>query len=163
MRGAKLTILERSPILMRPRVSWRLAAAFVLLTALVACSSNGSKAVTTGGPSTSAEVDFGVSMAKRGLWAEALFRFQQSDMDRPNDPEILNNMAVAYEAVGQFEKALETYKRALQAGPSNSDLKRNYSAFIAFYQSYRPDAETDASPTEESEAVESSSEPEGAK
>ena len=149
---------------MRPRVSWRLAAAFVLLTAMVvACSSNGSKGVTTGGPSLNSEVDFGVSMAKRGLWAEALFRFQQADKDRPNDPEILNNMAVAYEAVGKFEEALDTYKRALQAGPTNSDLKRNYSAFIAFYQSYRPDAETDASPTEESEAVESSSESEGAK
>ncbi len=153
---------------MRPRVSWRLAAAFVLLTAMVvACSSNGSKGVTTGGPSLNAEVDFGVSMAKRGLWAEALFRFQQADMDRPNDPEILNNMAVAYEAVGQFDEALETYKRALQAGPTNSDLKRNYSAFIAFYQSYRPDAEpdaeTDVNETEDSELAAPDSASEGAK
>jgi tetratricopeptide (TPR) repeat protein len=124
---------------MRLRVSWRLAAAFVLLTALVACSSNGSKGVTTGGPSLNSEVDFGVSMAKRGLWA------------------------VAYEAVGKFEEALDTYKRALQAGPTNSDLKRNYSAFIAFYQSYRPDAETDANQTEDSEAVEPDSASEGAK
>lgn len=153
---------------MRPRVSWRLAAAVVLLTVLVACSSNGSKGVTTGGPSVNSEVDFGVSMAKRGLWAEALFRFQQADMDRPNDPEILNNMAVAYEAVGQFEEALDTYKQALQAGPTNSDLKRNYSAFIAFYQSYRPEAETDANQTEDSETedgeeVEPDSASEGAK
>jgi type IV pilus assembly protein PilF len=148
---------------MRPRVSWRLAAAFVLLTVLVACSSNGSKGVTTGGPSLNSEVDFGVSMAKRGLWAEALFRFQQADMDRPNDPEILNNMAVAYEAVGKFEEALDTYKRALQAGPTNSDLKRNYSAFIAFYQSYRPDAEADANQTEDGEAVDPDSASEGAK
>ena len=146
---------------MRPRVSWRLAAAFVLLTASMACSSNGSKAVTTGGPSLSSEVDFGVSMAKRGLWAEALFRFQQADKGRPNDPEILNNMAVAYEAVGQFEEALETYKKALQAGPSNSDLKRNYSAFIAFYQSYRPEAETDADQIEGGEAGEPDPAPEG--
>ena len=148
---------------MRPRVPWCLAAAFVLLAVSVACSSRGSQAVTTGGPSLNSEVDFGVSMAKRGLWAEALFRFQQADKDRPNDPEILNNMAVAYEAVGQFEEALETYKRALQAGPTNSDLKRNYSAFIAFYQSYRPDAATDADATEGSEPVELESSPEGAK
>ena len=148
---------------MRPRVPWCLAAAFVLLAVSVACSSSGSQAVTTGGPSLNSEVDFGVSMAKRGLWAEALFRFQQDDKDRPNDPEILNNMAVAYEAVGQFEEALETYKRALQAGPTNSDLKRNYSAFIAFYQSYRPDAATDADATEGSEPVELESPPEGAK
>jgi len=144
---------------MRLRVSWRLAAAFLLLPALMACSGNGSKSVATGGPSLNTEVDFGVAMAKRGLWAEALFRFQQADMERPNDAEILNNLAVAYEAVGQFDEALEAYKRGLQAGPSNRELKRNYSAFIAFYQSYKPDAEADSGETEESEPVEPESTP----
>ncbi len=139
---------------MRLRVSWRLAAAFFLLVAWVACSSNGSKGVATGGPSLNSEVDFGISMAKRGLWAEALFRFQQADRERPNDPEVLNNLAVAYEAVGQFDEALETYKRALQAGASNRGLKRNYSAFIAFYQSYKPDAEADPNPPESSDVPE---------
>jgi len=93
-------------------------------------------------------------MAKRGLWAEALFRFHQADRERPNDPEVLNNLAVAYEAVGQFDEALETYKRALQAGGSNRGLKRNYSAFIAFYQSYKPDAEADPNPPEGSDVPE---------
>ena len=148
---------------MRLRASWRLAAAFVLLTALVACSSNGSKGVATGGPSLNSEVDFGVSMAKRGLWAEALFRFQQADKERPNDPEILNNLAVAYEAVGQFDEALETYKKALQAGPSNRELKRNYSAFIAFYQSYKPDAEPEAGPTESDDSAEPEAESGGSR
>jgi type IV pilus assembly protein PilF len=153
MRGEELTDLERSPILIPSRVCWRLAAAFVLLPALVACSSNGSKGVVTGGPSLNSEVDFGVSMAKRGLWAEALFRFQQADEERPNDPEVLNNLAVAYEAVGQFEQALETYKRALEISPSNRELKRNYSAFIAFYQSYKPEAGNDTNPPEDSEST----------
>jgi Tfp pilus assembly protein PilF len=139
---------------MRLRVSWRLAAVFFLLAAWVACSSNGSKGVDTGGPSLNSEVDFGISMAKRGLWAEALFRFQQADRERPNDPKVLNNLAVAYEAVGQFDEALETYKRALQAGASNRGLKRNYSAFIAFYQSYKPDAEADPNPPEGSDVPE---------
>jgi Tfp pilus assembly protein PilF len=88
--------------------------------------------------SVDADIEFGVDMAKQGLWSEALFRFQQANQARPNDGQILNNLAVAYEAVGNFEKALEVYQQALRADPANSDLKRNYSAFSQFYQSFRP-------------------------
>lgn len=88
--------------------------------------------------SVDADIDFGVDMARKGLWSEALFRFQQADKAEPNTGRILNNMAVAYEAVGNYEKALECYQRALRADPSNSDLKRNYSAFSQFYQAFRP-------------------------
>ncbi|MGB3564084.1 MAG: tetratricopeptide repeat protein [Thermoanaerobaculia bacterium] len=91
-----------------------------------------------GSKAVDADIDFGVDMARQGLWSEALFRFQQADKAQPNDGRILNNMAVAYEAVGNFEKALECYKRALQADPGNSELKRNYSAFSQFYQAFQP-------------------------
>ncbi len=89
-------------------------------------------------PKTDAQVSFGVDMARKGLWSEALFRFQQADKARPNDPHILNNLAVAYEAVGQYEEALKTYKMALQSSPSNRELKRNYSTFMEFYQAFHP-------------------------
>lgn len=85
-----------------------------------------------------ADIEFGVQMARKGLWSEALFRFRQADRARPNDGRILNNMAVAYEAVGQYEKALECYQKALRADPANRELKRNYSAFSQFYQAFRP-------------------------
>ena len=95
-------------------------------------------------PKTDAQVSFGVDMARKGLWSEALFRFQQADKAKPNDPHILNNLAVAYEAVGQYDEALETYKKALQSSPSNRELKRNYSSFMEFYQAFRPTEEEDA-------------------
>ena len=88
--------------------------------------------------SVDADIEFGVDMARQGLWSEALFRFQQADKAQPNDGRILNSMAVAYEAVGNFEKALEFYQKALRADPANSELKRNYSAFSQFYQAFRP-------------------------
>lgn len=102
------------------------------------------------------QMSFGVDMAKRGLWREALFRFQRARQLDPNLPRVLNNLAVAYEAVGDFDRALEHYKMALAADPSNRDLKKNYARFVEFYQSFRPveesseaaendDAETDAS------------------
>ncbi len=100
-----------------------------------------------------AQLEFGVEMAKRGLWSEALFRFKQAERANPNDPRILNNMAVSFEALGQFDKALDFYQRALKADRGNRDLRRNYSRFIEFYRAFKPDrvdAEDleDASPEE---------------
>lgn len=108
-------------------------------------------------PSASAQLSFGVEMAKRGLWSEALFRFQQADRMAPNDPKTLNNLAVAYEAVGRFDDALDYYKQALQASPSSKDLRKNYARFVEFYQGFKPDGPEDGSePLEPSEEVDNS-------
>jgi Tfp pilus assembly protein PilF len=85
---------------------------------------------------------FGVQMAKEGLWQEALFRFERADRLDPRNPRILNNLAVAQEANGQFDAALETYRRALALAPGSRDLKDNYARFVDFYQSYRPEGST---------------------
>ena len=107
------------------------------------------------GPSPAAakdQLNFGVEMAQRGLWSEALFRFKQAEKAQPGDPRVLNNLAVAYEAVGLFEEALETYKAALKADPANRELRRNYARFIEFYQAFKPDAEEEEAPREEAES-----------
>ncbi len=85
------------------------------------------------------QLAFGVKMAKRGLWSEALFRFRQAQKTQPDNPRVLNNLAVAYEAVGLFDEALETYKAALKADPANKELRRNYARFIEFYQAFKPE------------------------
>ena len=89
------------------------------------------------------QLSFGVQMAKRGLWSEALFRFRQAEKTQPGNPRLLNNLAVAYEAVGLFEEALESYKAALKADPANKELRRNYARFIEFYQAFKPDEESE--------------------
>lgn len=89
-------------------------------------------------PKAGSQLEFGVDMAKRGLWNEALFRFQQARRERPSDPQVLNNIAVAYEALGLFEQALEAYREALDASPGSRELRANYSRFLEFYQSFRP-------------------------
>src|SRR5262245_31651767 len=79
-------------------------------------------ALTLGAPAVAEKADraakeqlsFGVDMARRGLWNEALFRFEQVRKSLPNDPRVLNNLAVAYEAVGRFEEAETLYNQALQ-------------------------------------------------
>ena len=98
------------------------------------------------------QVAFGVNMAGRGLWNEALFRFRQAEKSQPGDARILNNLAVAYEAVGKFDEALGYYKRALKANSSSREVKRNYSRFVEFYQAFKPDEDDpEKSATEESE------------
>lgn len=97
--------------------------------------------------SPDAQLSFGIQMARQGLWSEAVFRFKQAERMDPGEPRILNNMAVAYEALGQFDLALETYQRALKASPSNSELKRNYSRFVEFYRNFRAETEEEATAT----------------
>ncbi len=108
-------------------------AAWIAVAACVA----GVGAFAAGGAES--QLAFGVQMAKRGLWNEALFRFLEAERLEPGNPRILNNLAVACEAVGRFDDALEYYRRALAADPGNKDLKRNYASFLEFYQGFRPD------------------------
>lgn len=87
------------------------------------------------------QLEFGVKMAQRGLWSEALFRFRQAERLAPESPSVLNNLAVAHEALGRFEEALEIYRRALELDPDNAGLRRNYARFVEFYQSFKPPEE----------------------
>ncbi len=77
-------------------------------------------------------------MARRGLWREALFRFRQAERLDPDNPRIYNNLAVAYEATGEFDRALEYYQKALRAAPDNRETRGNYARFVEFYQAFRP-------------------------
>ena len=114
-----------------------------------------------------AQLEFGVEMARRGLWSEALFRFRQAERANPSDPRILNNLAVAYEALGRFEDALEQYQKAIKADRGNRELRRNYSRFIEFYRAFKPDQtgagtqDGEGAPPAESEDAVASNQPSG--
>lgn len=101
----------------------------------------------------SSQIQFGIDMARRGLWNEALFRFEQARRERPSDAKVLNNLAVACEAVGRFDEALELYKEASRLAPGNRGLKLNYSKFLEFYQNFRPRRPGEAPPLGAAEVV----------
>ena len=108
----------------------RVLAAAVAAGAL-ACAS-------TGGPSQSAHADLreGVRVAQLGYWQEAFFRFNRANLTAPGDEAILNDLAVAQEALGRYDDALATYKLALKKAPKNAAIRRNYARFAEFFTSY---------------------------
>jgi tetratricopeptide (TPR) repeat protein len=106
-----------------------LLAAFLLLTA---CGGG------YGRPNqASSQLAFGVDMARRGLWDEALFRFREAERLDPGNPRIQSNLGVAYEASGQFDKALEHYQSALKLSPNDKEIRANYARFVEFYQGFK--------------------------
>jgi len=118
-----------------------LAAAAAVLS--VACGSSTSRTVES-------NLELGVQAARRSYWQEAEFRFQRASLAAPSDSEVLNNLAVAQEALGRYDEALQTYKKALQNDPRNTAIRRNYARFAEFYTSYargvRPKRDLDETP-----------------
>lgn len=84
------------------------------------------------------QLQFGVRMAQQGLWSEALFRFEKARQMDPGNPRVLNNIAVALEAAGRYDEALEAYREALRVAPGHRGLSENYAHFVEFYESFRP-------------------------
>lgn len=116
----------------------KVARSAVTMSVLLGSLWSASGALAKSAPNAKSQLAFGVDMAKRGLWSEALFRFEQAKLLAPGNVSILNNLAVCYEAGGRFEEALETYREALRLAPENRAVKQNYSRFAEFYQGYRP-------------------------
>ncbi|HYM62656.1 MAG TPA: tetratricopeptide repeat protein [Thermoanaerobaculia bacterium] len=78
------------------------------------------------------QANFGVQAARMNLWREALFRFRRAVDMNPGDAMLRNNLAVAYEATGDFEKARESYVEALKLDRSNQYIQKNFSRFNEF-------------------------------
>lgn len=110
--------------------------AALLLTPSGALAGSKNKPVTP-----KSQLQFGVKMAQQGLWSEALFRFEQAEKLGASPTTVYNNMAVAYEALGAFEQARESYRKALELDPSNASLRGNYARFVEFYQSFKPEGD----------------------
>ncbi len=76
-----------------------------------------------------AQVEFGISVAQKGLWREAIFRWKKAVEIDPTYAAAWNNLAIAYEHEGQFESARDAYERALKLEPNNNFIHQNYDFF----------------------------------
>ena len=75
------------------------------------------------------QVEFGIEVAQRGLWREAIYRWERATQLDPTYAAAYNNLAIAYEHEGQLEKARGAYEKALALEPDNAMIKQNFDLF----------------------------------
>jgi tetratricopeptide (TPR) repeat protein len=99
-----------------------------------------------------------IELEARGDYANALTSYRLALRERPDDPKVLQNIAIAFSKTGQPEEAIRHYRRALEIEPSLAGahyglafllLKRQDTAgcaahLEAFLRTSRRDAESAA-------------------
>jgi Tfp pilus assembly protein PilF len=84
----------------------------------------------------SRELKFGARVARKGLWSEARFRFEEAARLAPGDARAHNNLALSQEALGNYAAAFDEYKKALELAPTDREIQKNYQHFAEFYTAY---------------------------
>jgi Tfp pilus assembly protein PilF len=92
------------------------------------------------------EVAFGIDVARRGLWQEAHFRFEQATRLNPDSASAFNDLGVTLEQQGEFDKARAAYERALQLEPKNVSIQQNYDLFREADEKRNKKLKKDAAP-----------------
>jgi Flp pilus assembly protein TadD len=75
------------------------------------------------------QIEFGIAVAQRGLWREAIYRWERAAQIDPTYAAAHNNLAIAYEHEGDLEKARAAYEKAVELEPNNTYIKQNYELF----------------------------------
>jgi len=125
--------LRTSNLILRHRVAFVLVLTVVALTA--ACAGN--PAAKPLPASADTDLEFAGQMALRGNWREAIFRWEQAIAAGHDSSRVRNNLAVAYERLGEFDRASEEYEKALELGRGDKQIQENYRQFLRFYRDYK--------------------------
>ncbi|PYR20879.1 MAG: hypothetical protein DMF98_22980 [Acidobacteria bacterium] len=107
-----------------PRMNIRLA----ILLAVVAVAL-ASPSFADARTDAKAQVAFGINVAQRGLWREAIYRWERAVEIDPTYAAAYNDLAIAYEHEGQLDKARKAYEKALELDPNNTQVRQNYELF----------------------------------
>jgi len=95
----------------------------ILIAALVAA------AACASAPRRNDDFSFGNILAQRGLWKDALYRWQLALRVMPENAALHNNIAIAYEQLGRPAEAEQEYLLALKLAPGNEHIRNNYDRF----------------------------------
>ena len=76
-----------------------------------------------------AQVAFGMDVAQKGLWREAIYRWEKAVEIDPTYAAAFNDLAIGYEHEGQLEKARKAYEKALEIDPGNAQIRQNFELF----------------------------------
>src|ERR671937_403430 len=102
----------------------RKIAAPLLVVVCLAAVPPAARADTRGDART--QVDFGITVAQKGLWREAIYRWEKAVEIDPTYAAAFNDLAIAYEHEGQLDKARKAYDKALELDPNNTQIRQNY-------------------------------------
>jgi type IV pilus assembly protein PilF len=75
------------------------------------------------------QVEFGIQVAQKGLWREAIYRWEKATQVDPTYGAAFNDLAIAYEHEGQLDKARIAYEKAIALDPNNPQVRQNYELF----------------------------------
>ncbi len=75
------------------------------------------------------QVEFGIAVAQRGLWREAIYRWLRAAEIDSTYAAAQNNLGIAYEHEGELDKARAAYEKAIELEPDNTFIKQNYELF----------------------------------
>jgi len=75
------------------------------------------------------QVEFGINVAQRGLWREAIYRWEKAVELDPTYAAAFNDLGIAYEHEGQLDKARKAYEKAIALEPNNANIRQNYDLF----------------------------------
>ena len=101
----------------------------LLVLAVVAFVGSGVVALADARSDARSQVDFGIDVAERGLWHEAMYRWERAVELDPTYAAAYNDLAIAYEHEGQFAKARRAYEKALELEPNNAQIRQNFDLF----------------------------------
>ncbi|HWB16069.1 MAG TPA: tetratricopeptide repeat protein [Vicinamibacterales bacterium] len=80
-----------------------------------------------------AQVEFGITVAEKGLWKEATNRWQKAVEMDPTYGAAWNNLGIGCEQLGRFDDARKAYEKALELEPDNTLIRNNYDLFREIY------------------------------
>ena len=75
------------------------------------------------------QVEFGIRVARQGLWREATYRWERAVELDPTYAAAFNDLAIAYEQAGELDKAKKAYQKAAELDPKNASIKQNIEFF----------------------------------
>jgi type IV pilus assembly protein PilF len=103
----------------------------VPVAVLVACAATltASSSFADAKSDAKSQVEFGINVAQRGLWREAIYRWQRATELDPTYAAAFNDLAIAYEHEGQLDKARKAYEKAIELDPNNTQVRQNYELF----------------------------------
>ena len=103
----------------------------VPVAVLVACAATmaASPAFADAKSDAKSQVEFGINVAQRGLWREAIYRWQRATELDPTYAAAFNDLAIAYEHEGQLDNARKAYEKAIELDPNNAQVRQNYELF----------------------------------